>query len=108
MQTSSSAESFDGEVLAELSVDEVVSAELALPVPIRVELVDEHCALLAAVPRQIALTVAVDVELADVGRDQITGSLKTPVKTVLPCQGTSFGMPTLTDSSLPTGWAASR
>ena len=59
------AESFDGEVLAELSVDEVVSSELALPVPIRVDLVDEHRTLLAAVPRQIALTVAVDVEPAD-------------------------------------------
>ena len=58
-------ESFDGEVLAELSVDEVVSAELAFPVPIGVDLVDEHGALLAAVPRQIALTVALDVELAD-------------------------------------------
>src|SRR4051794_1207217 len=32
-----------------------------------------------------------------------TGSLKTPVKTVLPCQGTSFGMPTLIDSKVPTG-----
>src|SRR5437763_2509331 len=33
-----------------------------------------------------------------------TGSLKTPVKTVFPCQGTSFGMPTLTDNRVPTGW----
>ena len=58
-------EPLDGEVLAELSVDEVVSSELAFPVPIRVDLVDEHRALLAAVPRAIALTVALDVELAD-------------------------------------------
>src|SRR3954452_25134030 len=27
---------------------------------------------------------------------------QTPVKTVLPCQGTSFGMPTLTDNRVPT------
>ena len=58
-------ESLHGEVLAELSVDEVVSSELALPVTIGVDLVDEHGTLLAAVPRQIALTVAFDVELAD-------------------------------------------
>src|SRR4051812_38046311 len=37
-------------------------------------------------------------------RGPVTGSLKTPVKTVFPCQGTSFGMPTLTDSRVPTGW----
>src|SRR3954470_20969109 len=40
-------------------------------------------------------------------RGPATGSLKTPVKTVLPCQGTSFGMPTLTDSRVPTRWGAS-
>ncbi len=59
------AESFHGEVLAELSVHEVVSSQLAFPVPIRVDLVDEHRTLLAAVPRQIALTIAVNVEPAD-------------------------------------------
>ena len=58
------AEPLDGEVLAELPVDEVVSSELALPVPVGVDLVDEHRALLAAVPGEIALTVAVDVEPA--------------------------------------------
>ena len=58
------AEPFDGEVLAELSVDEVVACELAFPVPIGLDLIDEHRSLLAAVPGEIALTVAVDVELA--------------------------------------------
>jgi len=58
-------ESFDGEVLAELSVDEVVTAELAFPVAIRVDLVNEHRALLPAVPGEIALAVALDVQLAD-------------------------------------------
>jgi hypothetical protein len=42
--------SFNGEVLAELSVDEVALAKLAFPIAIGVELVDEHGALLAAVP----------------------------------------------------------
>jgi len=59
------AEPFHGEVLAELSAHEVVSSELPLPVPIRVDLVNEHRTLLPAVPRQITLTIALDVEPAD-------------------------------------------
>ena len=72
----------DREVLTELSMAEVVSPELALPVAIRVELVDEDGALLAAVTRKIALPVAVDVEpphaaragdgaLEDAGEDRL-------------------------------------
>ena len=61
-------QSLDGEVLAELPVDEVVPAELALPVSVRLHLVDEDGALLAAVPGEIALPVAVDVELAHTAR----------------------------------------
>ena len=62
------AQPLDGEVLAELPVDEVVPAELAFPVAIGVALVDEHGALLTAVPGEIALPVAVDVELAHPAR----------------------------------------
>ena len=62
------AQPLDGEVLAELPVDEVVPTELALPVPVGVELVDEDGALLAAVPREVALAVAVDVEPAHAAR----------------------------------------
>ena len=62
------AQPLDGEVLAELPVDEVVSTELALPVAVGVELVDEDGALLAAVPAEVALAVAVDVEPADPAR----------------------------------------
>ena len=58
------AEPFDGEVLAELAELEVVPAEVLLPVAIGLDLVDEHCPLLAAVPVEVALTVAVDVEPA--------------------------------------------
>src|SRR3954469_15419209 len=36
-------------------------------------------------------------------RGPVMGSLKTPGKTVFPCQGTSFAMPTLTDSRVPAG-----
>jgi hypothetical protein len=58
------AQPLDGEVLAELSIDEVLSSELAFPVAVGVDLIDEDRALLAAVPGQVALSVAVDVELA--------------------------------------------
>ena len=61
-------QSVDGEVLAELPVDEVVALELALPIAVRVDLVDEDGALLAAVSRDVALSVAVDVELAHAAR----------------------------------------
>jgi hypothetical protein len=55
---------FDREVLAELSIDEVVSPKLSFPVAVGVPLVDEDGTLLATVPGKIALPVAVDVELA--------------------------------------------
>ena len=56
----------DGEILAELPkvrlAAQIAAAELGLPIAIGVDLVDKNRPLLAAVPRQIALTVAVDVE----------------------------------------------
>src|SRR5690242_9645583 len=55
-------EALDGEVLAELPVHEVVSLQLLLPVAIRLDLVDEHGAVLAAVSGSIGLVVAVDVD----------------------------------------------
>ena len=58
-------ESVHSEVLAELSVHEVVSSKFVFPVPVRVDLVDEHRALLAAVTGQITLTIPVDVEPPD-------------------------------------------
>src|SRR5262245_45440116 len=58
-------QSFDREVLAELSVDEAVSLELLLPMAIRLDLVDEDGALLTPVPGQVALTVAVQIQPAD-------------------------------------------
>src|SRR5262249_52838252 len=42
------AQPLDGEVLAELSVDEVASLKFPLPVSVGVDLVDEHGTLLAA------------------------------------------------------------
>src|SRR5262249_22757819 len=54
-----------GEVLAELAVGEVVSAEELLPAAVRLDLIDEHRPVDAAVPVHVALPVAVDVEAAD-------------------------------------------
>ena len=93
------AETFDGEVLAELAELEVVAAEVVLPVAVGLDLVDQDGPLLAAVPVQVALAVSVDVEPAHHPR---------PLDCVLPDSGvhgavlhrTSFGRPTLTDSRL--------
>ena len=51
------------------------------PVPVGVELVHQHRAVLTAVPAEVALAVAVDVELSRPS-GPVTASLKTPVKTV--------------------------
>ncbi len=76
-------EPLDGEVLAELAVAEVVSAELALPVAVGLDLVDEHGAVLAAVSRAVSLVVAVDVDPPDHAR---------PLDGVLP-DGRADGLP---------------
>ena len=60
------AETVHGEVLAELSVDEVVRGRRnSLPVPIRLELVDVHRPLFPAVSGEVALTVAREVGASD-------------------------------------------
>jgi len=51
-------QSFDGEVLAELSVDEVGALQLLLPMAIRFNLVDEDRPLFASMSAQVALTVS--------------------------------------------------
>jgi len=52
----------------ELAGAEVVAAEHLLPVAIRRELVDQHCAVLAAVPGDVALAVTLDVQPPDEAR----------------------------------------
>jgi hypothetical protein len=54
----------DREVLPELSIGEVVPGELALPVSIGVDLINENGPLLPAVPGQVALPIAIDIEPA--------------------------------------------
>src|SRR5262249_60751098 len=52
-------QSFDREVFAELSVDEVAPLQLVLPIRIGFALVGEDGALLTSVPDQVALTISV-------------------------------------------------
>src|SRR5581483_12051964 len=55
-------QSFDREVLAELSGDEIGSFQLLLPVAIRFDLVDEDGTLFAAMSGEVTLTVSVEVQ----------------------------------------------
>ena len=52
----------DREILAELTVSEVAAAKLSLPIAVRIDLINEDRAMLAAMALQIALAIAVDVE----------------------------------------------
>ena len=54
----------DGEVLAELPKDEVISPQLLFPITIRVHLVHEDSAVLSAVTSQVTLAVAINVKSA--------------------------------------------
>jgi hypothetical protein len=58
-------QSFDREVLAKLSVDEVGPLQLLLPVAIRFHLVDENGSLFTPVAAQVTLTVSVQIQSAD-------------------------------------------
>src|SRR5262245_34710133 len=58
-------QSVNGEVLAELPVHEVGAFQLLLPIAVRFDLVDVNCALFPAVPGQVALTIAVDIQSAN-------------------------------------------
>jgi hypothetical protein len=58
-------QSFDCEVLAKLSVDEVSPLQLFLPIAIRFDLVEKDGAPLTPVPGQVALTVSLEIQPAD-------------------------------------------
>src|SRR5215470_11946674 len=55
-------QALDCEVFSKLPIDEVAPTEPALPIVIRLDLIDEDSPLLAAVPVQVPLPIAVDVE----------------------------------------------
>jgi hypothetical protein len=54
----------NGKVFPELPIRKVISAELLLPELIRLDLIDENRPLLAPMPGEIALSIAIDVEAA--------------------------------------------
>src|SRR5690348_4776418 len=55
-------QSFNCKILSELAIGKVASTELVFPITIRFDLVDKDCPVFAAMPRQISLAVAIDVE----------------------------------------------
>jgi hypothetical protein len=57
-------EAIDGEIFPKLSVLEVSPAELALPVSIRLELIDHHGTLFATMALKIRLPIAIQIQAA--------------------------------------------
>jgi hypothetical protein len=55
------AEIFHSEILAELTKGKIAAAKKLLPVAIRLDLVDHHRALFAAVTGNISLSISVEV-----------------------------------------------
>ena len=55
-------EAFHGEILSKLPVLEVISAELALPIPIGFELINHNGTMFTAVAFEIGLAIAVQIE----------------------------------------------
>jgi len=89
----------DGEVLTEGPRRHRLAPQERLPVPVGVLLVDEHGAVLTAVPDQVRLLISL-YGYRRTRRGAPTGCLKNAVRTVRPFHRTSRGVPTLTDSSL--------
>ena len=55
-------QTFHGEILTKLSVLEVISAEFSFPIPIGFELIDHNGTVFAAMAREIALAIAVQIK----------------------------------------------
>src|SRR5947209_4361206 len=55
-------QAFDREVLTELGMAEIASAEMTLPIPVGVQLVHHHGAMLAAMTGKVSLSVTVDIQ----------------------------------------------
>jgi hypothetical protein len=56
--------SLDGEVFPELAESKIVAAQKALPVMVRIHLVNEYGAVLPTVTREIGLRIALNIEFA--------------------------------------------
>jgi hypothetical protein len=55
-------QSFDGEVLTELPIDEVRSVQLPLPVAVGFDLVDKDGSLFTPVPGKVTLAVSIQIQ----------------------------------------------
>src|SRR5580698_2378771 len=51
----------NGEIFSELAKSKIVAAQKALPVMVRIHLVDEYGAVLPSVTRQIGLRITIDI-----------------------------------------------
>src|SRR5579871_548520 len=58
-------EPLDGKIFSELAETKIIAPQEALPIMVRIHLVDEHRTLLAAVAREIPLPVSIDIELTN-------------------------------------------
>jgi hypothetical protein len=56
--------SLDGEVLSELAESKIIAAQKAVPVMVRIHLVDEYGAVLSSVTGEIGLRITIDIERA--------------------------------------------
>ena len=98
MYTSLSGRSLYGEVFSELTESEIVAAQKAFPVTVRVHLVDEYGAVFPAVTHEMACASPSISSLRTIRRPS-TGDFHTDVRTVLPFHVTSRGRPTFTESN---------
>ena len=91
-------QSFNGEILAKLSVNEVGPIQPLLPMAIGFDLVDEDSSLLTSVAAETGLAVSVQIQPADPAPPW-TGFFQIAVRTVRPFHTKWRGSPTFTDSS---------
>src|SRR5215469_16780143 len=57
--------SFNSEIFSKLSKAKIIASKDPLPVSVRIDLVDEDCALLTPMARQISLRITIDIQLAN-------------------------------------------
>jgi hypothetical protein len=58
------SKSVNSEVFSELPEAQVITSEKALPIVIRLHLINKHCALLSTMTGEIALGITINIELA--------------------------------------------
>jgi hypothetical protein len=58
-------QSLNRKIFAELPEREILTAQLTFPVLVGIDLIDQNCSVLAAMPGEIALGVTVDIQPPD-------------------------------------------